>query len=173
MKGIIVLFITGVFHLRAEMSDTCLEGRSGIVSSKKNRAPCQHARRTNGGLRAYGFRKDRPAPFKKKKMQCVSRGLPHPREDLCVGWPESDSCSLITRSGRKESASDSRPHSRLTLIGYRAGVHQWTHGRRVRAKGSPTASTKDLVQLLERRSCGAQRHTFIRFWLFCHHQMSK
>lgn len=37
MNGIIVLFITGVFHLRAEINDTCLEGRSGIVSSK-NRA---------------------------------------------------------------------------------------------------------------------------------------
>lgn len=43
MKGIIVLFITGVCRRRrAEINDTCLEGRSGIVSSK-NRASCQHA----------------------------------------------------------------------------------------------------------------------------------
>lgn len=32
--AIIVLFITGVFNLGAEMSGACLEGRSGLVSFK-------------------------------------------------------------------------------------------------------------------------------------------
>lgn len=30
----IVLFITGVFNLDAEINAACLEGRSGLVSSK-------------------------------------------------------------------------------------------------------------------------------------------
>lgn len=34
MNRIIVLFIAGVFNLEAEINKACLEGRSGLVSSK-------------------------------------------------------------------------------------------------------------------------------------------
>lgn len=34
MNRIIVLFITGVFNLRSEINEACLEGRSGLVSFK-------------------------------------------------------------------------------------------------------------------------------------------